>query len=72
MPDLNCVVGPQPASKTLRKTVTTKLDGNRSSWQFANNIPLLRVTGNVIALTARMDVFASPVLRVRRLQNAAC
>ena len=42
--------------KIARMTLTTKLDGNWSSFQLANNTHPLSVTGNVIAPSARIEV----------------
>jgi len=48
--------------KSARMTMAIKLDGNWSCFLSAKNTPPLTVTGSVIAPSARMDLFAGPVM----------
>ena len=65
------VLGRSPHT-IARMTLTIKRDGNWSSFQLADNIAPLSVTGTVIAPSARIDLFAGPVMCEYRLENTVC
>ena len=55
-----------------RMTLPIKRDGHWNSFQFADNMAPLSVTGTVIARSAIIDLFAGPVMCEHRLENTVC